>query len=345
MSAPPDANPLDPPARAGGLKRSAHNSLRARNKKAKTASGLYLGEHIELYDSDHILASEEDTDTDIEPESETESENGAEGEPQHAGEGGIEMDLNGELAPELLTADHEAGTADAEDIEGEGIEAAYQNEAGDEDELYDEAGAEDDVLVEYEPDEGSPSAPSAQAPPSAQGQAANSLITTPARVPKPRRRYRAKGPTRLRKDRPVQAEVPLDVWANILSFCPPRFLARARRLNTSFRDLLVYSTIWQHSRQEYHGVDMPAPFPGMKEDEYASLLDGLGCMECGNRKTRKTYWVWRKRWCVPCFETSTVKVMLPFFSFLPLSRAPSPLFSLSLSISFGERPLQLIRSR
>ncbi|KAI9808365.1 MAG: hypothetical protein M1826_004336 [Phylliscum demangeonii] len=126
---------------------------------------------------------------------------------------------------------------------------------------------------------------------------------TPASV----KRKKTSGPTRLRKGQQIISAVPLDVWENILSYCPAKFLARARRINHSFNHLLHYESAWKRNRLQNHGADMPGPLPNMKEDEYANLLEGLGCMDCGARKTRKAYWLWRKRWCIECFAKSTVK--------------------------------------
>ena len=87
-------------------------------------------------------------------------------------------------------------------------------------------------------------------------------------------------------------------------------MARARRVNKAFQRALSYESLWKMNRMENHGSDLPGPFPGMREDEYANLLEGLGCMDCGNPKTRKTYWLWQKRWCFPCFQKNTLKVRL-----------------------------------
>ena len=127
----------------------------------------------------------------------------------------------------------------------------------------------------------------------------------------PAKRPRTNGPTRLRKGRAVASKVPMDVWELILSHCPGKFLAKARRINKSFHRALSYESVWKRNRLQVHGPDLPDPFPGMREDEYANLLEGLGCMECGNPKTRKTYWPWQKRWCADCLQKNTVKVSSP----------------------------------
>ena len=127
-------------------------------------------------------------------------------------------------------------------------------------------------------------------------------------VPSMRKRHRTKGPTKLRKGKQLIAEVPMDIWEMILSYCPAKFLGRARRINRSFHRALQYDSAWRRNRLQNHGTEMPGPFGGMREDDYANLREGLGCMGCPNRKTRKTYWIWQKRWCIDCFEKNTVKV-------------------------------------
>lgn len=147
----------------------------------------------------------------------------------------------------------------------------------------------------------------------------NSAVATPQRqsrkrkagepsVAPVRKRYRAKGPTKLRKGKQIICEVPMDVWSIVFSYCPAKFLAKARRISKAFNHALQYESVWRKNRLQNYGPDLPEPFPGMKEDEYANLLEGLGCMDCGTPKTRKTYWVWRKRWCISCYEKNTIKV-------------------------------------
>lgn len=123
-----------------------------------------------------------------------------------------------------------------------------------------------------------------------------------------RKRYRAKGPTKLRKGKKIDSEVPMDVWSMIFSYCPAKFLAKARRISKAFNHILQYESVWKENRLQNYGPDLPEPFPGMREDEYANLLEGLGCMDCRTPKTRKTYWLWRKRWCSNCYEKNTIKV-------------------------------------
>ncbi|KAH0537606.1 hypothetical protein FGG08_005598 [Glutinoglossum americanum] len=121
------------------------------------------------------------------------------------------------------------------------------------------------------------------------------------------RRVRQKAGAKLRRNRQVATEVPLDVWHYILSFCPPRFLGKARLISKDFHRALEYDSAWKANRLNYYGADMPGPLANMKEDEYVNLLEGRGCMGCDNKKTRKCYWIFQKRWCLTCLEKNTIK--------------------------------------
>ena len=119
------------------------------------------------------------------------------------------------------------------------------------------------------------------------------------------------GPTRLRKNKPVAADVHMDIWELILPYCPLRFLFTARNVSKLFRERLAYSSLWKKCRIRNYGTEMPDALSGMKEWDYANLLEGLGCMGCTNKKTRKTYWAFQKRWCAKCLEKNTILVRTP----------------------------------
>lgn len=116
------------------------------------------------------------------------------------------------------------------------------------------------------------------------------------------------GPTRLRKNKPVEAAIHMDIWGLILPYCPLGFLFTAMKIDTRFQQSLKYESLWKDCRIQNYGADMPDPLPGMKEWDYAKLIEGLGCMGCDNKKTRKTYWAFQKRWCTKCLEKSTILV-------------------------------------
>ena len=121
----------------------------------------------------------------------------------------------------------------------------------------------------------------------------------------PKKSKTPKGPARFQKNHPVKAAVIVDVWENILSFCPPDFLLKARTVSSTFRSVLKDdSPIWKISRLSHFGPDMPNPPSGLSEPQYADLLTGTGCQTrgCSSKKTRKTYWAFQKRLCMRCFE-------------------------------------------
>lgn len=132
--------------------------------------------------------------------------------------------------------------------------------------------------------------------------------------PAPKISKTPKGPMRLQKNRPVKAAVNVDVWENILSFCPPDFLLNARKVSSTFRSMLkADSPIWKISRVRHFGHDMPSPPSGLSEPQYADLLTGTGCQArgCKDTKARKTYWAFQKRLCMKCFQQAFLPVRFP----------------------------------
>ena len=128
---------------------------------------------------------------------------------------------------------------------------------------------------------------------------------------KPRTPRTPKGPTRFQKNRPVKATVNMDVWENILVFCPLDFLLKARSISMTFRSVLKDdSFVWKRARLNQFGPAMPDPPLGLSEPQYADLVTGTGCQTrgCTSRKTRKTYWTLGKRLCVGCFQESFLPV-------------------------------------
>ena len=120
-----------------------------------------------------------------------------------------------------------------------------------------------------------------------------------------------KGPMRFQKNHPVKAAVNVDIWENILSFCPPDFLLKARMVSSTFRSVLKDdSTIWKISRVKHFGSDMPGPPSGLSEPQYADLLTGTGCQTrgCTSTKARKTYWALQRRLCMVCFHQAFLPV-------------------------------------
>ena len=130
---------------------------------------------------------------------------------------------------------------------------------------------------------------------------------------KPRAPKIPKGPTRFQKNHPVKALVNIDVWENILLFCSPDLLLKARKVSSTFRSVLKdESLIWRRARINYFGPDMPDPPSGLSEPQYADLLTRIGCQThgCESTKTRKTYWAFQKRLCIGCFQKAFLPVSI-----------------------------------
>ena len=121
-----------------------------------------------------------------------------------------------------------------------------------------------------------------------------------------------KGPMRFQKNHPVKAAVNVDIWENILSFCPPDFLLKARMVSSTFWSILDDSPIWKISRVKHFGSDMPGPPSGLSEPQYADLLTGTGCQTrgCTSKRTRKTYWAFQRRLCMDCFHQAFLPVSI-----------------------------------
>lgn len=127
----------------------------------------------------------------------------------------------------------------------------------------------------------------------------------------PRKFQPRTAPTRLRKDRPVQTEVPMDVWGIVLGFCRLDKLLELRHNNPTFLSALGKTeATWKQARLNHFGHDHPNPPPGLSEMQYADLLVGVGCQSfaCREKCTRKTYWAFQRRWCEKCCIKNLHKV-------------------------------------
>ncbi len=121
-----------------------------------------------------------------------------------------------------------------------------------------------------------------------------------------------KGSTVLKKTKPVKIWIDMDAWQWIFEFCPVDFLLKARTVCSGFRQALQSPLIWQKARMNTLGPSHP-PCPSvLTEMQYADLLTGLGCqgLGCGNKKARKTYWAFQRRWCDNCLHQKVVEVRL-----------------------------------
>ena len=124
-----------------------------------------------------------------------------------------------------------------------------------------------------------------------------------------------KTPTKLRKDRPVQAILPMDIWESILSFCTLDRLLKLRGVCSTFHAALAGDLVWKNARHKQFGPGHPEPPSGLTEMQYADLLVGVGCQArgCQAKDTRRTYWGFRRRWCEVCLVRclSRVSAMEP----------------------------------
>jgi hypothetical protein len=122
--------------------------------------------------------------------------------------------------------------------------------------------------------------------------------------PEPASPCRVNGPTSLRKNRAVKAGVHFDIWVKILEYCPPKFLVKAREIDSTFRHILGRNTIWKRSFQNTYGESCPDPPLGLSYMQYADLVGGFGCQAKGCPKAaRKIYWAFLRRWCEDCFRS------------------------------------------
>lgn len=137
--------------------------------------------------------------------------------------------------------------------------------------------------------------------------ACSSLSNSPSRG-FPTQKPQLPRPTKLRKGKTLFQGVDLDCWFNILSFSDPAQLLEMRsKIAFCFRFLQRHPALWKHSRSYYYGDELPDPPSELNEFQYAQLRHGHGCMSCGAKSTRKTYWAFLRRWCKTCLQSKTMK--------------------------------------
>ncbi|KAL9014717.1 MAG: hypothetical protein Q9173_000640 [Seirophora scorigena] len=121
-------------------------------------------------------------------------------------------------------------------------------------------------------------------------------------------------PTQLRMSNPVQTPIWLDVWENILRFCPLSFVLKIQDVSPGIQCLLSGSALWKDIRQRTFGLspdglEHPNPPSGMHERDYADLLAGTGCETKGcNSSVAKIWWAFQHRWCVDCLRRNTIRL-------------------------------------
>ncbi|KAL8655046.1 MAG: hypothetical protein Q9210_001137 [Variospora velana] len=113
---------------------------------------------------------------------------------------------------------------------------------------------------------------------------------------------------------PVQTPIWLDVWENILRFCPLTFVLKIQDVSPGIQCLLSGSALWKEIRLRTFGLapdglEHPNPPSGMRERRYADLLAGTGCETKGcSSSVAKTWWAFQHRWCVDCLRRNTIQV-------------------------------------
>ena len=133
---------------------------------------------------------------------------------------------------------------------------------------------------------------------------------------KPTRPRQPNGNLRLRQSNPVKVYIPPELWKVIFEHSSPDDLLDWRHVNRNFYNSLTSGdqlSIWMTARKMTYGAEHPNPPTGVNEIQYADLIEGQGCQgrDCKNSKTRKTYWVFLRRWCDKCLEAKVVKVSAP----------------------------------
>jgi hypothetical protein len=135
----------------------------------------------------------------------------------------------------------------------------------------------------------------------------SSSFAVSTRQPSPEKPQPLK-PTKLRRGKVPSQGVDIDCWHTILSFSDPAQLLELRtKISSCYRFLRDYPMLWKHSRAHYYNDSLPDPPSELTEFQYAHLRHGHGCMSCGTKSTRKTYWAFLRRWCKKCLQTRTIK--------------------------------------
>ncbi|KAF2745625.1 hypothetical protein M011DRAFT_405900 [Sporormia fimetaria CBS 119925] len=119
----------------------------------------------------------------------------------------------------------------------------------------------------------------------------------PVQNPKPQNQI-----AKLRADRPLKTPVCPDILSVILDFTPPAQVFEMRKkLLPVYYAVKHHPKIWENCRK-YHMPKLPDPPPslGITEFQYADLRHGQGCQRCRTKQTRKTYWIFLRRWCRKC---------------------------------------------
>lgn len=145
--------------------------------------------------------------------------------------------------------------------------------------------------------------------------------TTPLDQPHPKRprvdeikpsKYRytnKKTPFSIHRPLKNAEDVHKDIWTNILSCCPPRFLLQAKTVNSLFYGILSQQSLWRHTRNQHLSADLPPCPEGINEQQYTDLLVGKGCQSasCRRENTVATNWALLVRLCPDCLMSKTIR--------------------------------------
>lgn len=114
-------------------------------------------------------------------------------------------------------------------------------------------------------------------------------------------------PAKFRRGRAVNVSLPLDIWAEVFDVTPPDALFKMYgSVPLCFRVMSERPNIWKKCREHFSDT-LPDPPADLNEFQYTDLRHGTGCMNCGRKSTRKTYWAFIRRWCKGCLQKRTIK--------------------------------------
>ncbi|KAL9586787.1 MAG: hypothetical protein Q9212_000673 [Teloschistes hypoglaucus] len=117
-------------------------------------------------------------------------------------------------------------------------------------------------------------------------------------------------PAKLSQKNPLQTLVPFDIWHCIIVNSPLSLVFKIKDVSKETRSLLTDKVaVWQDVRHRTYGPDHPGPPVGITEPQYADLLVGFGCQDkhCDDKRARKVYWAFQRRWCTSCMRKNTVQ--------------------------------------
>ncbi|KDQ12603.1 hypothetical protein BOTBODRAFT_34331 [Botryobasidium botryosum FD-172 SS1] len=103
---------------------------------------------------------------------------------------------------------------------------------------------------------------------------------------------------------PLITSMPLEILFEILSNLLPIDLLHLSWTNKAFRGILLRRSsivIWEAARAQV--PDLPECPADLNEVQYANLVFGTHCHECGKPNVRKVEWALRMRLCEKCRET------------------------------------------